>query len=85
MELKVKQLNDAWFKKLEGMTAGLKPHLTVMQKMMGRMATAVGSGGTGILNISPDELKSMNIISNQLYAQVGKGAGLAAFSSLLTV
>jgi len=37
------------------------------------MATAVAPSGGNRLVITKEELKSMNIISTQLFAQVGKG------------
>lgn len=85
MKAKVGELTNEWFRKEILMkTTGLENDVKVMQEMMGRMAKAVAPGGTNSLTISKKELQAMNIISNQLFAQVGKGGGLSSFSSLIS-
>ncbi len=74
MKTKVRELTEEWFRKeILTKTTGLESDVKIMKAMMARMAKTVGPGGTNSLRISKEELKSMNIISTQLFAQVGKG------------
>jgi hypothetical protein len=79
MKAKVSQLTDKWFQdEILSKTTGLQTDVRLMKAMMARMAKTVGPGGSNSLRISKEELKSMNIISTQLFAQVGKGMRVKA-------
>lgn len=74
MKAKVEHLTDKWFQdEILSKTTGLQNDVRIMKAMMARMATTIAPGGSNSLRISKEELQSMNIISTQLFAQVGKG------------